>query len=181
MNVPTRRSFAIVLLAALLAGCGGATTPAASIAPVAATVGPSAVTTAPPASPTGTPVPTPDIAALGAQYLAVATPLNTKVKKLNSEQGPAVTKAELKAVFAKYAAAYKVAITSLKKITFPPPVQADVDKLITTYATLEGEASKLAINPDHDPGSAVTDASAQAHLLSTRIRAALGLPPPPNL
>jgi 3-hydroxyisobutyrate dehydrogenase-like beta-hydroxyacid dehydrogenase len=102
------------------------------------------------------------------------------VKALNAEQGSA-TKAELKVIFAKYAAAYKEAIASLKKITFPPPVQADVVQLITTYSTLAGEASKLAANPDHNPGSAITDASVQAHLLGTRIRAALGLPPPPNL
>ncbi|MHB8399681.1 MAG: hypothetical protein ACYDCI_12250 [Candidatus Limnocylindrales bacterium] len=182
-----------VLLTALLAGCGGATTPAASIALVAATVSPSPVMSAPPASPTpaaasvstpvsptGTPVPTPDVAALGAQYLAMATPLNATVKALNSAQGSA-TKVELKVIFAKYAVAYKGAIASLKKIAFPTPIQADVDKLITTYGTMEGEASKLAANPDHDPGTAITEASAQAHRLGARIRAALGLPPPPNL
>jgi hypothetical protein len=60
-------------------------------------------------------------------------------------------------------------------------VQADIDKLIATYGIMEGEASKLAANPDYNPGTRVTDASAQAHLISTRIRAALGLPPPPSL
>ena len=86
------------------------------VSPIAVTAPPASPTPAAPsasplASPTETPVPTPDIAALGAQYLAVATPLNTTVKALNSAQGSA-TKAELMVIFGKYAAAYKQAIAS---------------------------------------------------------------------
>ena len=141
---------------------------------------PAGPSVSPPASPTPTPAPTPDIAALGAQYLAVATPLNTTVKALNAAQGSA-TKAELIVIFGKYAAAYTEAIASLKKLAFPAPIQADVDKLIATYGIMEVEASKLAANRDYDPGTKVSDASALAHLIGTRIRAALGLPPPPSL
>ena len=102
------------------------------------------------------------------------------MKALNSAQGSA-TKAELIAIFGKYAAAYRQAIASLKKLAFPAPIQADVDKLAASYGILEVEASKLAANPDYNPGSRVSNASAQAHLIGARIRAALGLPPPPNL
>lgn len=177
---------ALLVTIAVVAACsGGAATSAnPDIASAPVTTSP---TTTPTASPTAAPTvkltaaPTPDAAALAALYLAAATALNDNNQKLNAQQAAATTPEEFKAIFRNYATGFQTASDDLGKIEFPAPIQADVDELITVYATLEGEFSKLAKDPNYDLGTALDDAAEQQRVLATRIRLALGLPPPPRL
>jgi hypothetical protein len=152
------RLFAAVLATiAFLAACsGGAATPAGAPAP------------------TSTLISNPDIAALGALYLAAATALAERGK----ESDAAYTPEEIKVGYRNLATAFTDTMDVLGKVEFPAPVQADIDPLIGLYATSAGEWSKLADNPDYEAPLLTINAREQMTALDTRIRAALGLPPP---
>ena len=182
------------VLAAILTACSPAApapspaVPATSATPAVAVSGtstplpsPTATPTpvSPSPSPTPTATPTPDLAAIGKLYLAAATKANRASSDAHAQVNAATTNRELQAAYRAYVKVFVEAQRDVKAIKFPRSIQRDVDALLAAYRTHQQTFERLARDPSYDPGTRISDTAKKLTAAGARIRAFLGLPPPP--
>ena len=140
-------------LALLLAACSGsAATHAAATAPPAAPASavPSA-TSAPPTPAAVTPSPTPDLAALAQQYLAIASRLNPKIDAAQTELGANDTATQI-AGFRDLAATMHSYATAILAVPWPVTIRPDAVTAATTAQKISAEAAGMAANANNPAG-----------------------------
>jgi hypothetical protein len=180
----SRHGFVPVLTVAVLlalAACGGAANGTATATPVLTpTVAPTP-TPEPTPPPTPTPEPTLDIDALGAAYVAAgATLANIARPLLKQLDSGTLTDAEVSTAAGQIADAYKTAALTYGGLTYPPAVQADVAQLVDVLMQVEALFRAQVSDPTVDNVDAFNALTDQVPVIGARIRAALGLPPPPT-
>ncbi len=166
----------VILMIFVLAACA----PAARVATDAPTAESTTAAT-PTTAPTATPEPTPDLASVGAAYLAMSTKLIAANEAGVAGLKIATNDAAASAAYQLFVDGDNVAIAAVKVIEFPPDLQDEAAAFVAALEKHKAAMARLVANPqDTDPtiDQMLNEAAAESRAAATAIRAALGLPPP---
>jgi hypothetical protein len=161
--------------ALLMAACGGSASATANT--------PSAAASAPRPSATAivpTPSPTPDIHALGQQYLALATPVNSAVDTFNVKNnalGSHFSVAQIQAISTPLANAYQIFDNAVLRLAWPASLLADLHAMVAADSPEISDLQHAATTQAWFDQLA-RDATASSSAANV-VRSDLGLPPPP--
>jgi len=174
-------SFASVALAVAVAtGCSSGPPVATPSAP-AATPAPTLPVVTPTPEPTLTLEPTPDLAAIGAAYLASADRFNPVLAaSLSALADPNNTEEDRVGLYLEIVAAFDRVIADFDAIEFPSAIEADVAGMRGAFVMIRDDFELAADLPSHDPLPVYEEQVAIYKQFADKVRAYLGLPPRPT-
>lgn len=180
MRAPLGAALAVGLI---LGACSSAAVTSPNVQPTIAPTSAPAETSAPSSPPTPTAEPTPDLVAIGQQYLKFSSDYVAAQAAANAGIDKATTNKAAIAAYQQQVDAATKAIAYLGAIEFPSELQDERDALVEAFTSAKQVNEQLVKDPnDPDPtiDTRLAAVAAKVRAAGTAIRASLGLPAPPS-